>query len=61
MISFVDVSCFDFGIGFVFGGQISGILQRWDSCLVGHIKKKGHLQQAGHDGMGGFGTISETK
>ena len=59
--SFFNVGCFGSGIGLVFGGQISGIPQRWDSSLVGHIKKTGHVQQAGHDGVGGIGTTSEIK
>ena len=61
MTSFNIVACFNSGVGAVFGGQISGIPQRWDSSLVGHIKKTGHVQQAGHDGVGGIGTTSEMK
>ena len=60
MTSVFNVGCFGFGIKGVFGGQISGILQRWDSSLVGHINKTGHVQQAGHDGRGGSPT-SEKK
>ena len=59
--SFNNVACFSSGIGAVFGEQISGIPQRWDSALVGHIKKKGQVQQAGHDGMGGIGTAPEIR
>ena len=60
MTSVFNVGCFGFGIKGVFGGQISGILQRWDSSLVGHNNKTGHVQQAGHDGRGGSPT-SEKK
>ena len=59
--SFNNVACFSSGIGAVFGGQISGIPQRWDSALVGHIRKKSQVQQAGHDGMGGIGTAPEIR
>ena len=54
-----NAGAFRLGIGGVFGGQISGIPQRSNSALVGHINKTGHVQQAGHDGMGGIGATSE--
>ena len=61
MTSFFNVGCFGFGIGGVFGGQISGIPQRSNSALVGHIMVRVHVQHAGHDGMGGISTSSAIK
>ena len=60
LTSIGNAGAFRLGIGGVFGGQISGIPQRSNSALVGHINKMGHVQQAGHEGMGG-GPTSEKK